>query len=117
MLAFSSILLGAVGQILLKVGANQLKNFNLSVDKIVSTFFKVIFTPYIFIGLILFVASFFLWVKVLTQAELSYAYPLVSLSYVFVTLSSCLLFNETLTLAKVVGLLLIVAGVSVVVRG
>lgn len=99
------------------MGANQLRGFTLSLDRIVPTFLRVIFTPYIFLGLSLFVVSFFLWVKVLTQTELSYAYPLVSLSYVFVTLSSCLLFKESLSFTKVIGLILIVIGVSVVVRG
>lgn len=115
-LILTSVFLGALGQIFLKIGANQLKTFSLSLDKIISTFFKVIFTPYVFLGLIFFGLSFFLWVKVLTQAELSYAYPLVSLSYVIVSLASWLFFKEGLSLGRVSGLFFIILGVSLIVR-
>ena len=49
----------------------------------------------------------------LTRAELSLAYPFMSLSFVAVLLMSALLFSEAVTPAKVAGVLLIVAGVVV----
>ncbi len=63
-----------------------------------------------------FVAAFFssiCWMLAMTKFELSYAYPFQSLSFVLVFLFSLLLFHETFTIYKLIGILLIVAGVFV----
>jgi len=53
----------------------------------------------------------------MTKLELSFAYPFISLSFVLVFVFSALLFHETVTAPKVVGLLLIIAGIIVTGRG
>lgn len=53
------------------------------------------------------------WMAAMTKFELSYAYPFVSLSFVLVLLVSIVFLNESLTLYKVIGVILIVAGVIV----
>ena len=68
----------------------------------------------IFIGLIFFGTSFLLWIKVLTKNELSYAYPMVSLGYVIVTIASFIIFNETLSLNKILGIVIIIFGVFLI---
>ncbi|MNL86178.1 4-amino-4-deoxy-L-arabinose-phosphoundecaprenol flippase subunit ArnF [compost metagenome] len=52
--------------------------------------------------------------KVLTQAELSYAYPMVSLGYVNVVLLSCFLLQETFTWNKLIGTAIIIIGILVI---
>jgi multidrug transporter EmrE-like cation transporter len=49
----------------------------------------------------------------LRRLELSVAYPVMSLSFVFVLVFSVLLFSESLTAGKVIGVALICAGVIV----
>ena len=58
-------------------------------------------------------AVFSCWTLALTKFELSYAYPFMSLSFIFVPLISALLFKEPLTLANMIGIALIVSGVIV----
>ena len=53
------------------------------------------------------------WTMALTKFDLSYAYPFMSLSFVFVPLLSALLFKEPLTPANMIGIALIVSGVLV----
>lgn len=53
------------------------------------------------------------WALALTRFELSYAYPFMSLSFVLVLVLSAALFSEGLTLAKAVGVALIMAGIVV----
>src|SRR5258708_23344680 len=53
------------------------------------------------------------WMMAVRQLDLSYAYPFTSLSFVFVVLLSPLLFRESLTLPKAIGLVLIVSGIIV----
>ena len=63
-----------------------------------------------------FLASF-TWAAALSKFDLSYAYPFTSLAYVTVLFLSAPLFRESLTLPKVLGTAIIVAGVYVVSRG
>jgi drug/metabolite transporter (DMT)-like permease len=49
----------------------------------------------------------------LSRLELSFAYPFMSLSFVFVLVFSVLLFSESLTAGKVIGVALICTGVIV----
>lgn len=51
------------------------------------------------------------WLKVLELADLSYAQPITSLSYVTVTLASVVYLKETLTLIQVAGIGVLLAGV------
>jgi multidrug transporter EmrE-like cation transporter len=53
----------------------------------------------------------------LTQFDLSYAYPFMSLSFVLVLVFSVVLFGETATAPRIIGILLILAGIAVGSRG
>lgn len=109
-LIITSIAMGAVGQILLKVGANRLNNITLTINGLLS----IAKNYYILFGLVLFGTSFLLWVKVLTRNDLSYVYPMVSLSYVIIILASRFLFNEPFTTNKIVGIAAIIGGVFII---
>jgi drug/metabolite transporter (DMT)-like permease len=53
------------------------------------------------------------WIAAIRQLDLSRAYPVTSLSFVLVLISSAILFREPITTPKVLGLLLITGGVIV----
>lgn len=57
------------------------------------------------------------WMLAMTKFELSYAYPYVSLNYLLVLTASVFLFHESVTATKVVGTLMVVAGIVVLARG
>lgn len=63
-----------------------------------------------------FVASV-CWMAAMTKFELSHAYPFMSLSFVFVIVLSGLFFHEAVTFPKMLGVLLIMAGVIVGAQG
>lgn len=111
-----SILLGATGQVLLKAGANRLGSLNITIDTFFQSIWKLITNPFIFIGMIFFALSSLLWIKVLTKSELSYAYPMVSMSYIIVGIASFVLFKESITINKIIGILTIVFGVFILNR-
>ena len=52
----------------------------------------------------------------LTKAELSYAYPMVSFSYVIVAIAAAVFFKEAITVNKVLGIAAIVMGVFILNR-
>lgn len=73
----------------------------------------VLLDPYIISGFVAaFIASFF-WMAAMTKFDLSFAYPFMSLAFVFVLILSVILFKEPLTIHKVIGILLIVLGIII----
>lgn len=111
-----SVFMGAIGQTVLKLGANKLDNLSLSFRTIFKDIIHILMVPEILVGLVLFGSSFLLWIKVLTKSDLSYAYPMVSLGYVLVALLSKFLFNEPFTVNKVIGVVMIISGVFILNR-
>ncbi|MED1421241.1 EamA family transporter [Bacillus smithii] len=75
---------------------------------------KLLLSPYILTGLILYGAATVLWLFILSKVPLSVAYPIQSLAYVFALFGAYFLFGETLTSWKIAGVLLIVAGVAMI---
>jgi len=109
-----SVFLGSLGQVLLKVGAGKLGS--ISFAHAFGDILRIFMVPQVLIGLVFFGSSFLLWVKVLTDSELSYAYPMVSLGYVVVAVLSYFLFHESFTFNKIFGMMLIIAGVLAINR-
>jgi multidrug transporter EmrE-like cation transporter len=56
------------------------------------------------------------WMAALTRLQISFAYPFMSLAFVFVLVLGILFLGETLTIGKVLGTLLIVAGLVLCCR-
>lgn len=73
----------------------------------VLTFLK---SPFLYLGILFGGLNFLLWSLSLTQFDLSYAYPFLSISYLTIMISSRFLFNEHIGPRKVVGLGFIVLG-------
>jgi multidrug transporter EmrE-like cation transporter len=65
-------------------------------------------------GLFAYVASAGVWLYVLSQLEVSKAYPFVGLGFVLTMLFAYLFLNEPITALKLTGTLLIVSGVVLV---
>ena len=57
------------------------------------------------------------WLKVLEYADLSFAQPITSLSYITVCVLSAVLFGEHIGLAKTAGVLCVLCGVWLVSQG
>ncbi len=67
-------------------------------------------------GMLCYGASLCVWMAALTKAPVSTAYPMLSLGYVVVAVVSVLSLDERLSLAQVLGIGLICAGVFLVTR-
>ncbi len=112
-IALFSIFLGATGQFLFRVG--MLHFGKVSLSGVWRQLFGIIFTPAIFIGFICFGISSILWLVIISRWQLNFAYPLVALGYIIVIMYGKVFLHEVLTLPKVIGILLVLLGVSVLV--
>jgi uncharacterized membrane protein len=77
----------------------------------------LIFNPWVISGLAAGFLAFLCWVVALSEFELSYAYPFMSLTFVLVLLFSGIFFGEAITTTKVLGIFLIIAGVALGSQG
>lgn len=112
---FSSVVLSAVSQILLKRGmttqAVQSAIKNGDVEQIVLT---VSTSPSILLGFGCFGFSLVLWLFILSRVPLSSAYPFVALGILVTVLAGYTMFAEPIPFAKAVGVVLIMSGVILV---
>ncbi len=67
-------------------------------------------------GFILYGLSAVCWLWVLSRAQLSFAYPILSLSFPVVVALSMLLFDESISPMRWMGVIVIVVGVSLLAR-
>ncbi len=72
--------------------------------------------PWIMSGFVSAFAASLAWMGAMTRFDLNYAYPFMSLAFVIVMLLGVAFLGETLNLAKVLGTLLIIAGLVVIAR-
>jgi multidrug transporter EmrE-like cation transporter len=120
LLVFSCTLIGALAQILLKLGAGQIgAHVTLSdVARHPNLFFQFAFgilkNVKLFSGYCLYGVNTLLMAVALKGRELSRLYPIIALTFVWVTLLSLwILPGEHLNFFRTVGIAFIVAGVSV----
>ena len=111
-----SVLTSTVGQLLLKMGMNRVGSITLSMNQILTTTWKMVTNPYVFIGLAIYLAGTIFWLAALSRVDLSYAYPFASLSYVVMLVASWMMFDEQITLSRVIGTVVIGVGVLLIYR-
>jgi drug/metabolite transporter (DMT)-like permease len=108
LMMFGCTLLGAAGQILMKLGADTLGPSNSPL--------VMLLTPSIFFGYVLYGLMTVLFIFALRGEELSILYPIISLTYVWVAGLSVVMFKEPLNALRLAGVLTIVLGVTVLGR-
>lgn len=107
-LVFFCTLLGAAAQVLIKTGADRLPH---------PSVLQMITSPWLLSGYSLYGVSTVLLVLALKHGQLSLLYPVISLTYVWVTILSVIVFHEVMNPFKVAGIVLIVIGVGVLGLG
>jgi len=105
-----SVTLGVFGQISLKHGLNKFGKIEMK-DFLTERVVHLIKEKFIILGIVLYILATLIWLVVLSQEEISFAYPLVAIGYIIVAIIGKVFFNENLSIFRVVGILLIVIGV------
>lgn len=111
-----TVLTNAAAQIMLKKGVSMLGSFDISSSGVLSVLPRVVFNPFIALGLATFVVSMASHLLVLSRVELSFAYPFLSLAYVVVTAYAYFVFKEDVNAYRVLGILLICVGTVFISR-
>jgi drug/metabolite transporter (DMT)-like permease len=106
-------LIQVAGQLLIKQGAAQLGGSPTLVESAIG----MITIPQLFLGYMLYGVFTVVMVFALKHGELSMLYPVMALSYVWVTVASVVWLREPVNLAEIAGVAVIVFGVAVLGRG
>lgn len=135
MLLFA-ISLGVIGQINLKQGmihVNKVieeKNPELNqpvpqinknpmeriVKKAVTLLWHAFLTWKILLGIVCYALSMLIWLLILSRVDLSFAYPMLGVSYVLVVTSSWLILGEHISVMRWIGTFIICIGVTLAAR-
>jgi multidrug transporter EmrE-like cation transporter len=114
LLILLGVLLNAAAQLLLKAGMTQIGHFEFSMANVVPIALKVMMNFPIVAGLTAYVVSVVVWLLVLSRVQVSYAYPMLSIGYVVNAVAAYFLFGESLSVVRVTGIFVIIAGVYLV---
>jgi drug/metabolite transporter (DMT)-like permease len=110
------VALNVVGQLSLKFGMSKMGNFSLSLPSLTSVFARAAVNPFIILGVLCYGMGFMVWLVVLAKADVSYAYPMISLGYVFTAVLAWMLLGEHVTALRFVGILVTCLGVFIIAR-
>lgn len=104
LLVFCCTLIGAAAQVFFKLGATNIP---------AATPLQILMNPSLMLGYCLYGVSTMLLVLALRRGQLSILYPVISLTYVWVTILSLVVFRETMNVYKAIGLAVVMAGVAI----
>jgi drug/metabolite transporter (DMT)-like permease len=114
MMIIGNVILSVLGQFVTKLGVQKIGPF--SSMPIFDFIIKAFLSPLVLLGLFIYLISAVLWFMVLSKAELSLAYPALSLGYILILFVGYFFLGEQLTLAKGLGVGLICLGIYSIFR-
>ena len=112
----TSVMFNVIGQLCTKKGALLKGPMDIQTDKVWWTVYHAFSSPFILLGLFFYVVSAFFWIVALSRVDLSYAYPILSLGYVFIMITSHWLFQENLNTFRILGTLSVVIGLCLIFK-
>ena len=112
-----SVLCTVFGQIVVKWQVGKAGALPETLSQKIPFLLKLVLNPWIMTSMAAGFLALVCWLAAMTKFELSYAYPFMSLAFVLVLILSAILFHESVTLPKVLGVLLVISGIIVASRG
>ncbi|WP_407530139.1 EamA family transporter [Methylobacterium oryzisoli] len=106
-----SVFLSAMAQVALKKGVGLAKSLDGNPE-----FIGFLLQPLVLTGLFLYGCGAILWLSVLSRADLSLAYPFVSLGFILTMAAGVLFLGESPSLTRIIGTMIIAFGCILVAR-
>jgi len=117
LLILTSVILSAVGQVILKIGVEDVGLAGLSAsESLLNTIFAALLNPWVLLGLLTYGSAAVVWLFVLARSDVTFAYPFLGLAFVLTIGLGIIVLDEQVTLLRTAGTLLVVAGLALVAR-
>jgi drug/metabolite transporter (DMT)-like permease len=117
LLVLSCSFMIVLGQVLWKIAIDEKGGL---IDKNLTLFHNVtalLSSPYMLSGILIYFVATVFWMYLLGKFEYSFIYPLFSMTYIISFIFASLVFHESITAYKIIGVVLIMAGVFFIARG
>ncbi len=115
-LIISGVMLNAAAQLALKQGMRNIGYFEFRLENCQQIFWAIATSPSIITGLFCYVISVTVWLLVLSRVEVSFAYPLLSIGYIVTAVAGWRFFDESMSLTRWGGIIVICIGVWLITR-
>lgn len=112
-----TVMTNAAAQLMLKQGMMSLGAISFDGVNPLIKIIQIVFSPWVFLGLCMFVISMASHLFVLSKVELSFAYPFLSLAYVAVAVFAYFVFREDLNAYRIAGIAAICVGTILIAQG
>jgi len=109
----TTVLCTVYGQLIVKWQVSAAGAFPTSSRAKAYFLLRLLVNPWILSSLVAAFLAMLSWMAAMTKFKLSYAYPFMSLAFVLVLILSVLLFHEPVTAPKVLGIMLVAAGLII----
>jgi drug/metabolite transporter (DMT)-like permease len=109
-----TVCLNTTGQFMMKAGINRIGKIDLT--RFFDFIPRIATSGFVLGGFLSYTVSAVLWIVILSRSELSWAFPMVSLSYVLTAIFSPILLGESFSVQRFIGILVICLGVFLVSR-
>ena len=113
----ATVLFTVYGQLVVKWQVAQAGAYPVTRSERLIFLIRLLLNPWIMSGVAAGFLALLCWMIAMTRFELSYAYPFMSLAFVFVLILSAIFFHEAVTVPKALGVALIMAGIIIGSRG
>lgn len=104
----ASVLLVNGGNLMVKYG---LQHTSFEFNALLSSYIHLFMNPFILLGFIAVASSSIFWLAAISKAELSFAYPMISIGYIITAVAAWIFFQENLTIIRLAGIFIICSGV------
>lgn len=115
-LIICGVLLNAFAQLALKASVKNIGEIKLSTSEAWTVSQQLMVEPALWAGLFCYGISVVVWIVALSRVDVSIAYPMLSIGYIVNAFFAWMLFGETMTPDRLLGIGVIIVGVYILAR-
>ncbi len=112
----TGVMLNAAAQLALKASVKEMGAIGLNFSSSTTAFLRLACEPFLWTGLVCYGISVIVWILALSRVDVSIAYPMLSMGYVVNAFFAWQLFGESMNLARIIGMGIVLLGVYVLAR-
>ena len=109
-----SVLLNCAAQVLIRKG--MLQTGEMTIKNMLSNIGTLLTNIWLWIAMLCYAVSIFLWMSILSKVQVSFAYPFLSIGYIISAVIGYFFFQESLSVIRIMGIAVICIGVILISR-
>jgi len=113
---FLTIVFSLYSQLVIKWQVNNAGELPLDSFGQLKFLFFLLLNPWVISAILATLGGGLSWMLAMSKFDLSYAYPFLSLIYVFMMVASVVFLNESLTMNKIIGVFFIMIGIIILAK-